>query len=205
MPSHAMTMNSSPGSMTHSRISGYAVTIWSLAGRFLDCLYSRSPMALDSASDPLTRPSWTNPPAFTILARSSSSMGLWSRDSATASPLRDRTARESPAFATTSLSPRTTATTQVDPAWGPSHGPSSSRSSSKSMSSPLARARAKMAWRILEERSPPPRPPSDLPASSLSSSLPLTSSMLVSMARKASIRPWGMSPRLYDSHSLNTS
>mmetsp|Transcript_1081 Transcript_1081/g.4830 ORF Transcript_1081/g.4830 Transcript_1081/m.4830 type:complete len:240 (+) Transcript_1081:437-1156(+) len=206
MPSHAMTRNSSPASSLHSLISGYAVTIWSLALRFFDCLYSRSPMARESAKEPLTRPSCTNPPAFMILARSSSSIGLWSRESATAVPRRHRTARESPAFATIKSSPRTTATTQVDPAWGPSHGPSAS-SSSKSMSSPLALARARIAWRILEERSPPfcPPFPSDLPASSLSSSLPEMSSMLMSMARKASMRPCGMSPRLYASHVLKTS
>ncbi len=49
------------------------------------------------------------------------SFGLWSSVMATAAPARETTQRESPAFATTSSDPATTAATAVHPARGPVH------------------------------------------------------------------------------------
>lgn len=57
----------------------------------------------------------TLPPAFFILASSTSSSGLWSYDMSTALPPSDTTHRESPALATISCLPRISATTAVVP------------------------------------------------------------------------------------------
>lgn len=99
MPSQPMIRKSSP-SFLILVISGLAVIICSSAGRFLQFLYSKSPIARDRFRLPLIRPSSTVPPAFTILVFSNLSSGLWSRLSSLASPLRlQTTARESPRWA----------------------------------------------------------------------------------------------------------
>ena len=65
----------------------------------------------------LTPPtSETNPPAAVMRLRSLSLCGLWSSLSASACPPRHNTARLSPALATQSSFPFTTATTAVQPA-----------------------------------------------------------------------------------------
>lgn len=74
------------------------------------------PMALERLRPPFTLPSMvTLPPAFFILASSTSSSGLWSYDMSTALPPSDTTQRESPALATISCLPRMSATTAVVP------------------------------------------------------------------------------------------
>mmetsp|Transcript_1601 Transcript_1601/g.6402 ORF Transcript_1601/g.6402 Transcript_1601/m.6402 type:complete len:245 (+) Transcript_1601:287-1021(+) len=120
MPSHARIINSSPSCSWNSLISGNAVTACCFSSSSLFILYSKSPNARDSANEPLTRPSLTKPPAFMMRLRSPSFIGLWSSLISTASPpFRENTARESPALAQYTLSPRTHTTTEVAPACGP--------------------------------------------------------------------------------------
>eukprot|EP01139_Manchomonas_bermudensis_P005327 Amastigsp_a174970_196.p3 type:complete len:119 gc:universal Amastigsp_a174970_196:728-372(-) len=97
-------MKASWGVISSSSTSGRAVTACSSAGSTSLRLNARSPMARESASEPLTRPNATELPAFIMRWRSVGFSGLWSSESATASKplpsgsLRASTARESPAL-----------------------------------------------------------------------------------------------------------
>jgi len=68
LPSQATTRNSSSSDMSCSVTSGYAVTIWDSGGSSALFLNSKSPMALESARLPFTRPKSTKPPAAQIRA-----------------------------------------------------------------------------------------------------------------------------------------
>lgn len=109
----------------------------SVCGRVKVFLYAWSPSALDKFKPPFTLPSKvTLPPAFSILALSAGSSGLWSSDISTAFPFRltihlckiriffkclskksllYEVYLESPALATNKLFPLRTATTAVHP------------------------------------------------------------------------------------------
>ena len=67
---------------------------------FESFLYSKSPMALDKFKFPLTLPSLTNPPAFSILAFSPGMSGLWSIERSTGWPFLQSKVLESPELAT---------------------------------------------------------------------------------------------------------
>mmetsp|Transcript_16462 Transcript_16462/g.38580 ORF Transcript_16462/g.38580 Transcript_16462/m.38580 type:complete len:253 (-) Transcript_16462:367-1125(-) len=122
-PSHAMTMNSSQGSRLKVRTSGVATMSWSPAGNVLFCLYSKSPMARERLRSPLTRwtAKWpkrstsTQPPALLMRQRSRGRSGLWSSERSSARPPRLKTARQSPALATTTASECTQHTSAVHP------------------------------------------------------------------------------------------
>mmetsp|Transcript_15256 Transcript_15256/g.23214 ORF Transcript_15256/g.23214 Transcript_15256/m.23214 type:complete len:233 (+) Transcript_15256:2223-2921(+) len=118
MPSHPKIINSSPSSKVTCTISGSAVMIWSAGAIPWTCLYLRSPIDRERLRFPLILPNWlTNPPAFVIRFISRSCMGLWSKLRASAiPPSRHKTALESPALATVTVLPKTTATTDVHPA-----------------------------------------------------------------------------------------
>jgi len=73
LPSHATTRNSSSSEMSWTITSGYAVTICCSGASSALFLNSKSPIALDSARLPLTRPKSTKPPAAVILAFSPNS------------------------------------------------------------------------------------------------------------------------------------
>mmetsp|Transcript_22296 Transcript_22296/g.46806 ORF Transcript_22296/g.46806 Transcript_22296/m.46806 type:complete len:297 (-) Transcript_22296:15-905(-) len=76
----------------------------------------QSPIALETASCPFKKPSPSmKPPASCILSHSLKSVGFWSCDRPTACPRRLSTARESPTFATTIFSPRTSIASAVVP------------------------------------------------------------------------------------------
>ena len=68
IPSQAMTRNSSSPEISCVITSGFAVTICCSGDRSILFLNSKSPMALDRARLPLTRPKSTKPPAALILA-----------------------------------------------------------------------------------------------------------------------------------------
>jgi len=80
-------------------------------------LYSKSPIALERFSPPLTLPKFTTPPAFVILSNSILSYGLWSTLSSWVEPLMQATARESPEFAHIIQSGVIRTTLAVHPAW----------------------------------------------------------------------------------------
>eukprot|EP00965_Chrysotila_dentata_P029074 966799-Pleurochrysis_carterae.AAC.1 len=117
MPSQPISTNSSaPPSGLHTT-SGCAVISCALRSRLSLPLYLRSPSARLRFRLPLIRP-WgvTQPPAASTLANSGASCGLWSTERGTATPSRQSTARESPAFAMI-MEPRRMATaTAVHPA-----------------------------------------------------------------------------------------
>mmetsp|Transcript_22003 Transcript_22003/g.63442 ORF Transcript_22003/g.63442 Transcript_22003/m.63442 type:complete len:264 (-) Transcript_22003:92-883(-) len=118
-----MTMNSSPGWRLKVRTSGVQQTCCSCGGRRWSFLYRKSPMARDRLRSPFTlyKLPWgqgcsmTVPPALRILANSEGLLGLWSSDMSTALPPRQRTARQSPALATTTASGLTRQTMAVQP------------------------------------------------------------------------------------------
>lgn len=96
IPSHPMIKKSSPSFFIFV-ISGFAVIICSSAERFLEDLYSKSPMALERFKLPLMRPSSMVPPALIMRSLYDFYSGLWSLLSSLASPLRlQMTALESP-------------------------------------------------------------------------------------------------------------
>mmetsp|Transcript_24982 Transcript_24982/g.59452 ORF Transcript_24982/g.59452 Transcript_24982/m.59452 type:complete len:427 (+) Transcript_24982:180-1460(+) len=130
-PSHASTMNSSPSLSSSSTTSGTQLTSCSSGRRPSWPLNSRSPRARERLSEPLILPSHTKPPALLILSSSAGSEGLWSRLMGSTTPARLRTHLESPALATQSRRPSTSATTAVHPADGicGSSGPSASSAS----------------------------------------------------------------------------
>mmetsp|Transcript_7574 Transcript_7574/g.15757 ORF Transcript_7574/g.15757 Transcript_7574/m.15757 type:complete len:201 (-) Transcript_7574:442-1044(-) len=121
MPSHASTKNSSSGFRSLARTSGVEHTICSSALRSLRFLYSKSPIARLKFRLPLTRAppglSTKCPPAASILAFSTSEAGLWSKDSSTAWPLRQRMARLSPALAARTCPFLTRTQIAVQPTW----------------------------------------------------------------------------------------
>ncbi len=81
-------------------MSGFAVIICYSGVKFVLCLYSKSPKALDKFRFPLTLPKETYPPAFLILSNSILSSGLWSFDIYFVAPLMQATPLESPELAT---------------------------------------------------------------------------------------------------------
>mmetsp|Transcript_4947 Transcript_4947/g.14425 ORF Transcript_4947/g.14425 Transcript_4947/m.14425 type:complete len:213 (+) Transcript_4947:265-903(+) len=123
MPSQAMIMNSSSGWRWKIRMSGVAQTICCSGASFEFCLNLKSPIDRDKLRSPFTRwrtcgpKRWfmTHPPAFSMRACSPGKLGLWSSDMSTAMPWRQRTARLSPALATTMVSGQTQHTTAVQP------------------------------------------------------------------------------------------
>jgi hypothetical protein len=78
--------------------SGTAITAIFSKGN-LGFLNSQSPIALDIANVPSTRPAMTRRPAAFILLRSSYNSGLWSFDSGEALPFSQITDLASPALA----------------------------------------------------------------------------------------------------------
>mmetsp|Transcript_9563 Transcript_9563/g.23007 ORF Transcript_9563/g.23007 Transcript_9563/m.23007 type:complete len:251 (-) Transcript_9563:734-1486(-) len=121
IPSQARIKNSSPGPIASASTSGCAVMIWSFLASSVLHLYLRSPMARLRFRFPLTRQtppiSERKPPAASMRAFSESCAGLWSVERATAFPSLQRTARLSPALATSIFPSCTRATTAVQPAW----------------------------------------------------------------------------------------
>mmetsp|Transcript_24946 Transcript_24946/g.74396 ORF Transcript_24946/g.74396 Transcript_24946/m.74396 type:complete len:226 (+) Transcript_24946:90-767(+) len=108
-PSQASTMNSSSSVSGTWIMSGVEQIICFSCPSSGFFLYSMSPIARDKFRFPLTR--WwtlvptgissTLPPASSMRRRSVPSLGLWSWESSTGFPLRQSTARESPALAHT--------------------------------------------------------------------------------------------------------
>jgi hypothetical protein len=97
------------------RTSGSELTGCLAGGRPFTHLWRKSPNARERAKSPLTRPSTMKPPAWSMRSRSAVTFGLWSRERGSATPARQRTARESPTFATVSERRVTRSETNVEP------------------------------------------------------------------------------------------
>mmetsp|Transcript_59313 Transcript_59313/g.142321 ORF Transcript_59313/g.142321 Transcript_59313/m.142321 type:complete len:239 (+) Transcript_59313:339-1055(+) len=117
MPSHAKMTNSSAAVRSKALISGKAVTACRSAGCVSHRLYTKSPTARATARSPFTRPNLTSPPAARMRSFSGASSGLWSSDSATASPPLQRTARESPVLEQMTCVGERSVITAVEPLW----------------------------------------------------------------------------------------
>lgn len=99
IPSHPIITNYTFSFFTFD-MSGFAVIICYYAGKFVFCLYYKSPNALDKFKLPFTLPNETYPPAFLILSNSILSSGLWSFDIYLKLPFIQATPLESPELAT---------------------------------------------------------------------------------------------------------
>ena len=115
IPSQASTMNSSWALRSSTKISGSGETSCSHGPFPTTFLYSKSPRARDTASDPLTRWIMTLPPALWMRSFSSGWKGLWSWVEKWSPPARDMTARESPQFAKNTFCGVTIVHTAVEP------------------------------------------------------------------------------------------
>ena len=115
MPSHAKITNSSPAVRTSANTSGSGETSCSHGPLPATFLYSKSPSARDTASEPFTRWIMTLPPAFWMRSFSIGLIGLWSSVRNDTRLSLESTARESPQFPKKMCVGEMTAHTAVEP------------------------------------------------------------------------------------------